>query len=59
MRRALAKHYRAGHTGSLDPSWLTVFAQTKDSLWSVDLFRCESILSAWAITHVARREPNV
>lgn len=25
------------------PSWLTFFGQVKDSLWSVDLFRCESI----------------
>jgi len=32
-------------------SWLTFFAQTKDSLWSVDLFRCESILlrSHWVL----------
>jgi len=26
------------------PSWLTVIGRAKDSLWSVDLFRCESIL---------------
>ncbi len=25
------------------PSWLTFIGQIKDSLWSVDLFRCESI----------------
>jgi len=25
------------------PSWLTFIGQMKDSLWSVDLFRCESI----------------
>jgi len=33
------------------PSWLTFIAQAKDSLWSVDLFRCESILlrSHWAL----------
>jgi putative transposase len=24
------------------PSWLTILGQMKDSLWSVDLFRCES-----------------
>jgi putative transposase len=30
---------------SLDgPSWLTFIAPSKDSLWSVDLLRCESIL---------------
>ena len=26
------------------PSWLTFLGHTKDSLWSIDLFRCESIL---------------
>jgi putative transposase len=31
-------------TGGNGPSWLTVIGHAKDSLWSVDLFRCESIL---------------
>ena len=33
------------------PSWLTFIAQTKDSLWSLDLFRRESILvrSHWVL----------
>ncbi len=33
------------------PSWLTFLGHTKDSLWSVDLFRCESILlkSHWVL----------
>ena len=33
------------------PSWLTFIAQAKDGLWSVDLFRCESILlhSHWVL----------
>ena len=31
-------------SGGDGPSWLTFLGQTKDSLWSVDLFRCESIL---------------
>src|SRR5207244_8128797 len=44
VRRVLAKHYRPGDSGSHGPSWLTFIAQTKDSLWSLDLFRCESIL---------------
>jgi len=26
------------------PSWLTFIGHAKDSLWSIDLFRCESIL---------------
>jgi transposase InsO family protein len=43
VRRVLAKHYRPGDSGTRGPSWLTFIAQTKDSLWSLDLFRCESI----------------
>jgi len=42
VRRVLAKQF--GPDGSNGPSWLTFFAQSKDSLWSLDLFRCESIL---------------
>ena len=43
VRRVLAKHYRfkAGPDG---PSWLSFIGHMKDSLWSVDLFRCKSIL---------------
>jgi hypothetical protein len=42
VRRVLAKHYcpRPKNEG---PSWLTFIGHMKDSLWSVDLFRCESI----------------
>src|SRR6516164_2798204 len=29
--------------GSDGPSWLTFLGQAKDSLWSIDLFRCESL----------------
>src|ERR1700716_4316735 len=29
---------------STGPSWLTVLGHTKDSLWSLDLFRCESAI---------------
>ena len=43
VRRVLAKHYRPVDSGGSGPSWLTLIAQTKDSLWSIDLFRCESI----------------
>ena len=51
VRRVLATHYRADSSGSSGPSWLTLIAQSKDSLWSVDLFRCESILlrSFWVM----------
>jgi transposase InsO family protein len=43
VRRVLAKHYHPGN-GSGGPSWLTFLGHTKDSLWSVDLFRCESLI---------------
>ena len=42
VRRVLAKHYRPTAGGS-GPSWLTFLGHMKDSLWSIDLFRCESI----------------
>ncbi|NIB40712.1 transposase [Pseudomaricurvus alkylphenolicus] len=41
VRRTLAKYYKPPNDNG--PSWLTFLAQTKDSLWSLDLFRCESI----------------
>ena len=43
VRRILAKQGggRSDHEG---PSWLTFLGHMKDSLWSVDLFRAESIL---------------
>ena len=41
VRRILAIHYRPEQdTGG--PSWLTFIGHLKDSLWSIDLFRCES-----------------
>ncbi|MCZ6664617.1 MAG: integrase core domain-containing protein [Gammaproteobacteria bacterium] len=43
VRRVLAKHYHPG-PGSGGPSWLSFLGHTKDSLWSVDLFRCESLI---------------
>ena len=50
VRRVLLKHYRPAPGGG-GPSWLTFFAEAKDSLWSVDLFRVESILftSHWVM----------
>jgi hypothetical protein len=43
VHRVLTKHYRpiSGGTG---PSWLTFIGHSTDSLWSVDLVRCESIV---------------
>jgi putative transposase len=42
VRRVLAKHYHPA-PGNDGPSWLTVIGHARDSLWIVDLFRCESI----------------
>ena len=44
VRRVLAKHYRPEPGSGNGPSWLTFIGHLKDSLWSIDLFRCESIL---------------
>ena len=43
VRRVLAAHYRPERRDG-GPSWLTLLGNTKDSLWSLDLFRTESIL---------------
>ena len=50
MYRVLSKHYRPAPSGS-GPSWLSFIGHTTDSLWSVDLFRCESIVlrSYWVL----------
>jgi putative transposase len=48
--RVLATHYRAA-TGGGGPSWFSFIGHTTDSLWSVDLFRCECIVlrSYWVL----------
>ena len=50
VRRVLARHYRP-KSGSNGPSWLTFLGHSKDSLWSVDFFRCESLIlkSHWVM----------
>ena len=50
VRRILAQHFRRP-SGDDGPSWLTLTGETADSLWSVDLFRCESIArrSYWVL----------
>jgi putative transposase len=50
VHRVLAKHYRPA-PGGTGPSWLSFIGHTRDSLWSVDLFRCESIVlrSYWVL----------
>jgi len=42
VRRILATHFRPV-PGNHGPSWLTTLGHAKDSLWSIDLFRAESI----------------
>ena len=42
VRRVLATHYKSDPS-KRGPSWFTTIGHAKDSLWSVDLFRCESI----------------
>jgi putative transposase len=50
VRRILAHHYRPGQDSD-GPSWLTFLGHMKDSLWSMDLFRCESatLRSDWVL----------
>ena len=50
VARVLAKHDRPAPGGS-GPSWLSFIGHATDSLWSVDLFRCESIVlqSYWVL----------
>jgi transposase InsO family protein len=43
VRRILSVHYRP-ESDAGGPSWLTFLGHTKDSLWSCDLFRCESAI---------------
>ena len=42
VRRILGMHFRP-EAGPAGPSWLTFLGHMKDSLWSTDLFRCESL----------------
>jgi hypothetical protein len=41
-RRVLANYYRLW-PGSGGPCWLTVTGNMRDSIWSIERFRCESI----------------
>jgi transposase InsO family protein len=59
VRRILALHYRP-EPGADGPSWLSFLGHTKDSLWSLDLFRCESMMlrTHWVLVvmdHYTRR----
>jgi len=50
VRRVLAKHFRPDPDAN-GPSWLTLLGHSRDSLWSIDLFRCESLIlkSHWVL----------
>jgi putative transposase len=59
VRRVLLKRYRP-NPGNRSPSWLSFLGHAKDSLWSLDFFRCESLIlkSHWAMVvmdHFTRR----
>jgi len=43
VRRILAAHYHP-HVDDAGPSWLTFLGHMKDSLHSIDLFCCESVV---------------
>src|SRR6185369_13906084 len=55
VRRVLSVHYRP-ESDSQGPSWLTFLGHTKDSLWSCDLFRCESatLRTYWVLVVMAQ-----
>lgn len=50
VRRILVNHYHPDPRND-GPSWLATIGHIKDSLWSMDLFRCESLLlkSFWVL----------
>jgi transposase InsO family protein len=50
VRRVLAIHFRP-KPDTDGPSWLTLIAQAKNNVWSVDLFRVESVFlrSHWVL----------
>ena len=58
VRRILSAHPQL-YPGNGGPSWLSFLRHTKDSLWSVDLFRCESILlkSHWVLVIMDHIKP--
>jgi putative transposase len=59
VRRVLATHYRLDPNNQ-GPSWLTTIGHAKDSLWSVDLFRCESLVlkSHWVMVVMDQYHSN-
>src|SRR5262249_13769666 len=62
VRRILSPHFHPG-AGSGGPSWLSLIGNAKDSLWSLDLFRCEPAIlrTYWVlvVTIIDRDRPLV
>jgi hypothetical protein len=58
VRRLLSVHYRPD-SDSGGPSWLTFLGHVKDSLWSCDLFRCESATLSMANYRIGRKANGV
>ena len=54
VRRLLSVHYRPEADSGGGPSWLTFLGHMKDSLWSCDLFRCESatLRTHWVLGYI-------
>jgi len=54
-----ARHYRPEKNFS-GPSWLTFLGHIKDSLWSIDLFRCESptLRAHWVLVVMDQYTPQ-
>src|SRR5262245_23862933 len=59
VRRILAAKYRP-QPDSAGPSWLTLLGHAKDSLWSLDLFRCESAIlrTHWVLVVMGQFRPH-
>ena len=59
--RIIRKHVGSNPGKNSGPSWLTFIGHMKDSLWSVDLFRCESITlkSHWVMIIMDQYTRNI
>ena len=60
VRRLLAVRYQPA-PDSAGPSWLTLLGHTQDSLWSLDLFRCESAVlrTHWVLVVMDHRTRRI
>src|SRR5438093_7647142 len=58
LRRIPAIHFHP-EAGSGGPSWLSFIGHAKDSLWSLDLFRCESAILNPVPGETSRDDPSL